>query len=331
MLSFYSPWWLFALLLIPLYLYYELKIKSKSKAQIPFSRYSVLVRLKPKHSIWKYAYPALKALIILCLVLAIARPRFGKGKEDIQGEGVDIVIALDVSGSMLAVDFMPENRLGAAKKVAKEFIQQREHDRIGLVTFSEYALTRCPLTHDHDALLNLLSQVEVNQEASSTAIGMGLATAVARLRNSSAKSKVIILITDGVNNTGEIDPFSAAGLAKTFGIKVYPVGVGSNGMVDFPVQDPVFGTRYQKVMIEMDMDTLNKIAATTGTGQAALATSTQQLTEILTNIDKLEKSRYKIRYYYDYKEIFPFFLWLALLLLLTELVFKLVLVRIMPE
>jgi Ca-activated chloride channel family protein len=142
---------------------------------------------------------------------------------------------------------------------------------------------------------------------------------------------VIILITDGVNNTGEIDPFSAAGLAKTFGIKVYPVGVGSNGMVDFPVQDPVFGTRYQKVMIEMDMDTLNKIAATTGTGQAALATSTQQLTEILTNIDKLEKSRYKIRYYYDYKEIFPFFLWLALLLLLTELVFKLVLVRIMPE
>ena len=331
MLSFYSPWWLLGLILIPLYLYYELKIKSKQKTQIPFSRYSVLMRLKPKHSLWKYLYPALKALLIFCLVMAIARPRFGKGREDISGEGVDIVIALDVSGSMLAVDFMPENRLGAAKKVAKEFIQQREHDRIGLVTFSEYALTRCPLTHDHSALMQLLTQVDVNKEASSTAIGLGLATAVARLRNSSAKSKVIILITDGVNNTGEVDPFSAAEMAKTFGIKVYPVGVGSNGMVDFPVQDPVFGTRYQKVMIEMDMNTLNKIASSTGTGQAALATSTEQLTSILENIDKLERSRYKIRYYYDYKEIFPIFLWLALLLILLELAFKLLFIRILPE
>jgi len=330
-LDFYSPWWLLGLVLVPLFLYYELKFKGKKRMQLPFSRFSLLSRFKPRYSVWKYLYPALRALVILCLVIAIARPRFGKGREDIQGEGVDIVIALDVSGSMLAVDFMPENRLGASKKVAKEFILQRERDRIGLVSFSEYALTRCPLTHDHGSLTQLLSQVEVNKEASSTAIGLGLATAVARLRNSTTKSKVIILITDGVNNTGEVDPFSAVEMAKTFGIKVYPVGVGSNGMVDFPVSDPIFGTRYQKVLIEMDMETLNKIAATTGTNQAALATSTQQLKAILDNIDKLEKSRYKIRYYYDYKEIFPFFLWLALCLMLIELTLKLALVRIMPE
>ncbi len=330
-LDFYSPWWLLALLLVPLYLYYELKYKSRKRMQIPFSRFTLLNKFKPRYSIWKYLYPVLRALIIICLVIAVARPRFGKGREDIQGEGVDIVIALDVSGSMLAVDFMPENRLGAAKKVAKEFILQREHDRIGLVSFSEYALTRCPLTHDHSSLTQLLSQIEVNIEASSTAIGLGLATAVARLRNSSAKSKVIILITDGVSNSGEVDPFSAAEMAKTFGIKVYPVGVGSNGMVDYPVTDPIFGTRYQKVLIEMDMNTLNKIAATTGTGEAALATNTQQLKAILDNIDKLEKSRYKIRYYYDYKEVFPFFLWAAFFLLMLELTLKLAMVRILPE
>ncbi len=331
MIDFHSPLWLLGLILIPLYLVYEFKYKTRKRILIPFSRFSLINRLKPKFTIWKYLYPVLRAAIILCLVLALARPRFGHGREDIQGEGVDIIIALDVSGSMLAVDFVPENRLGAARKVAKEFIEQRQHDRIGLVTFSEYALTRCPLTHDHAALTELLSQVEVNKEASSTAIGMGLATAVARLRNSSAKSKVIILITDGVNNTGEVDPFSAAEMAKTFDIKVYPVGVGSNGLVDFPVTDPIFGTRYQKVLIEMDMKTLNKIASTTGTGEAALAISTAQLKAVMDNIDELEKSLYKIRYYYDYNEMFSIFLWIALVLLLIELSFKLILVRILPE
>jgi Ca-activated chloride channel family protein len=330
-ISFYSPWWLLALALVPLYLWYELKIKSKKRMQLPFSRFSLLSRLKPRFSIWKYLYLALKAGTILCLVLAIARPRFGKGRQDIQGEGVDIIIALDVSGSMLAVDFMPENRLGAAKKVAREFIQQREHDRIGLVTFSEYALTRCPLTHDHDALTGILSQVEVNRDASGTAIGMGLASAVARLRNSSAASKVIILITDGANNSGEIDPMTAAEMAKAFDIRVYPIGVGSTGLVDFPVSDPIFGVQYHKVLIEMDMPALDRIANLTGTDKAVLATSTEQLKSVMDNIDKLEKSKYKIRYYYDYKEMFPFFLWLAFLMLLAELVLKLVFIRILPE
>lgn len=331
MIDFYSPGWLLGLLLVPLYLYYEYRIKARRRFALPFSRYSLISRMKLGRTVYRYAYPVLRTAVILCLVLAVARPRFGRGREDVQGEGVDIVIALDVSGSMLAVDFMPENRLGAAKKVAKEFIEQRKQDRIGLVTFSEYALTRCPLTHDKGALTELLKQVEVNQEASSTAIGMGIATAVARLRNSTAKSKVIILITDGVNNTGSVDPFTAADMAKTFDIRVYPVGVGSNGLVDFPISDPIFGTRYQKVAIEMDMQALNTIAAKTGTGSAALATSTEQLKAVLNNIDKLEKSRYKISYYYDYKEMFPLFLWLAFLLLAAELCLKLVWVRILPE
>ncbi|MBM4399190.1 MAG: VWA domain-containing protein [Candidatus Cloacimonetes bacterium] len=330
-IDFYSPWWLLGMILVPLYLYYEFVIKENKRFQIPFSRFSLVNRFKQKVSVWRYFFPCLRALILLCLVLAIARPRFGKGREDIQGEGVDIVIALDISGSMLAVDFRPENRLGAAKKVAKEFIQQRQNDRIGLVTFSEYALTRCPLTYDHNALMMLLAQVEVNQEASATAIGMGLATAVARLRSSLAKSKVIILITDGVNNTGEIDPFTAAEMATTFDIKVYPVGVGSQGLVDFPVQDPIFGLRYQKVKIDMDMNALNKIASLTGTAEAALATNTQQLKAVLDKIGQMEKSQYKIRYYYDYKELFPTLLWLALLLLLTELCLRLVWIKVLPE
>ena len=331
MLSFYSPWWLLGLLLIPLFLYYELKIKSKNRIELPFSRFSLVSKFKPRRSVWKYLYPIIRATIILCLVLAIARPRYGKGRQDVQGEGVDIVVAIDVSGSMLAMDFVPENRLGAAKKVAKEFILQRKHDRIGLITFSEYALTRCPLTHDHEALNQILGQVEVNRAASGTAIGMGLATSVARLRNSTAKSKVIILITDGVNNTGEIDPFAAADMAHAFGIKVYPIGVGSNGLVDFPVDDPLFGQRYQKVMIEMDMNALNQIARQTGTGEAALATSTEQLKAIMDKIDSLEKSRYKIRYYYDYSEVFSFFLWIAFLLITAELALKVIFIRILPE
>lgn len=331
MFEFYHPWWLLALILVPLYLFYELKNKEHKKTQLPFSRFTLIQKIRTGFSVWKYLYPVLRAVLLLMLVLAIARPRFGRSVEEIQGEGVDIVIALDVSGSMLAVDFMPENRLGAAKKVAKEFIQQRKSDRIGLVTFSEYAITRCPLTYDHRALLQILDQVEVNRDASATAIGMGLSTAVARLRNSSASSKVIILITDGVNNAGEIDPLTAAEMAAAFNIKVYPVGVGSTGLVDFPVPDPIFGTRYQKVKIDMDMQTLNKIAASTGTEQAAMAVNTQQLKSVLNDVDKLEKSRYKVKLYYDYHESFSLFLWFALLLLTTELVLKLAFVRILPE
>ncbi len=331
MFNFQQPLWLLALLLVPAYLWFEIKLRKDKRHSFAFSRLDVLLQLKPSSFLQKHLHLILRAALILFLVIAIARPRWGKARQDVEGEGVDIVIALDVSGSMLAMDFVPENRLGAAKKVAEEFIRNRENDRIGLVSFSEYALTRCPLTNDHGALINQLEMMQVNREASATAIGMGIAAAVARLRNSTAKSRVIILITDGVNNTGEIDPDAAAELSKTFGIRIYPIGVGSNVPVDFPVSDPIFGTRYQKVLIEMDINTLNRIAAITGTGTAALATNEEQMKAILGKINALEKSHYKIRKFYDYREMFSLFLWLAFLTLGGELLLKLLIIRFMPE
>jgi Ca-activated chloride channel family protein len=250
---------------------------------------------------------------------------------DINTKGVDIVLAVDISGSMLAMDFAPDNRLGAAIKVAQDFVTRRPNDRFALVAFSEYALTQIPITFDHNAMLNSLQQLKVNEKASGTAIGMGLAKAVARLKDSKAKSRLVILITDGVNNTGEIDPLSAAQMASQLGIKVYPIGVGSGGMVPFPFIDPLFGTRYINTLIELDMDTLNKIAATTGTGKAALATDANSLSNIMLQIDKQEKTTFKAQYSYKFSERFMPFLWLAFLLLLTEILLKTYFLPILPE
>jgi Ca-activated chloride channel homolog len=318
MLEILHPWLLLGLLIIPAYLYYEWKIGFKRRIFLPFSRLSMIRKIAKKENLWKYIQIVLNCLIILSLVLSLVRPRLGFKSSEVQGKGIDIVIALDVSGSMQAVDFKPTNRLEAAKAVARDFITNRQNDRIGLVVFSEYALTQCPLTLDYNILLQLLDNIKINQDASSTAIGMGLATAVARLKNSEAKSKVIILITDGMNNTGEIDPFTAADLAKTYNIRVYPIGVGSKGMVDFPVDDPNFGRRYVKVQIDMDMATLDHIASITGTGHASLATNTNELGEIVKNIDTLEKTKYKVNNYYSYREMFSYLLGLAMLLMLIQ-------------
>jgi len=259
------------------------------------------------------------------------RPRWGEDIRDLKNKGVDIVIAMDISGSMLAVDFRPDNRLVAAKKVAKAFIEKRPDDRFGLVGFSEYAITQCPVTFDHKSVLDQLDKLEVNEEASATAIGMGLAKAVARLQNSVAKSKIIILITDGVSNTGEIDPISAAEMAAKLGIKVYPVGVGSTGYVDFPVKDPFFGIRYQKVLIELDMESLDRIAGITGTGKAALASHSKQLTEIMDYIDRLEKTTFQSKVRYLWKEQFPLLLWIAFALLLLEILLRSLVNPMLPE
>jgi Ca-activated chloride channel family protein len=250
-------------------------------------------------------------------------------KQRIKGRGIDILLAIDISGSMKAVDFQPTNRLEAAKKVAAEFIDKRVNDRIGVIIFSDNAFTQCPLTLDYNILMNLLEKIQINEEPSGTAIGMGLATAVARLKDSEAKSKVIILITDGRNNTGEIDPFTAAELAQTFGIKVYPVGVGSKGEVDYPY-NTVFGVRYKKVKIDIDMDALNKIAEITGTERARLAQNTGELEAIIDYIDELEKSEIEIQNYYQYKEMFWYFLLVGLILLILRLFSGLVVFREIP-
>ncbi len=320
MFEFLNPYWFLALLIIPAYIIWEIVYVRKQKSRIPFSKLSLLKKASGYQSFMQYVPLLLRVLTILFLVIALTRPRLGKQNVEIEGQGIDIVLAIDVSGSMMAVDFKPKNRLEAAKTVADEFIDERKNDRIGLVVFSEYAVTQCPLTLDYNILKNLLKDIEINQESSTTAIGMGLATAVNRLHKSKAKSKVVILITDGKNNAGKIDPYGAAELAKTYGIRVYPIAVGSNGLVDFPNNRG----GYSKVKIEMDLPTLNQIAKITGTQKAALARNTEQLKSVIQEIDRLEKSKFKMNKYTTWKELFPIWLALALLSLITELLYRFV-------
>ncbi len=331
MLRFGHPWLLLTLFTVPVYLYWELKIAAKRNKGLIHSRVKLLANLVTGRFPYRYLYPALRSFVLLFLCLAIAQPRWGTKTRDLSRKGVDIVLAIDISGSMLAMDFAPQNRLGAAVSVAKEFVGKRPNDRFALVAFSEYALTQIPLTFDQQSVVNSLEKLSVNEEASATAIGMGLAKAVARLKDSTAKSKIIILITDGVSNTGEIDPLSAARMAAELGIRVYPIGVGREGMVPFPYHDPLFGTRFINTFIELDMQTLNQIATTTGTGKAALAGNAESLSRIMSQIDRLEKTEYKATYRYNYSEQFMPFLWLAFMLLLLELLLKAYFLPVLPE
>jgi len=331
MLKFAHPWWLLALLLIPLYWLWQTRWQNARKTRLPFTRLNLLREVAGENKFWRYLFPVLRALTLLCLILALAQPRWGRGTRDITQKGVDIVLAVDISGSMLALDFAPQNRLAAAVKVARDFISKRPNDRFGLVAFSEYALTQSPLTYDHISMLEQLSRLEVNQTASATAIGLGLAKAVARLKDSNAKSKVVILITDGVSNTGEIDPETAARMASSFKIKVYPIGVGTNGFVDFPITDPRFGTFYSKTFVELDMETLNRVAQITGTGKAAQASDSDQLQQIMDNIDTLETTEYKAKVRYIWTEQFMPLLWAAFALLLLELILRLLVMPVLPE
>jgi Ca-activated chloride channel family protein len=312
--------WLFTLL-IP-YILYELFIKDKHRIKIIFPGTEKLSELSKGNSIMLYVPMIVRLIIISLMILALARPRMVDKKKLITGKGIDIILTIDVSGSMQAIDFRPKNRLESAKNVAKQFIENRKNDRIGLVTFAEYAFTQCPLTLDYNILMNILDNVKIDEEASGTAIGMGLATAVARLKDSKAKSKVIILITDGRNNTGEVDPFSAAQYAKTYGIKVYAIGVGKEGYADFPIKT-AFGTvQYRKIKSDLDMKTLNKIAAITGTKRAYRARNTKELENIMKEIDRMEKSKIEIKNYYEYKEIFWNFLLAAFILMLIDFLFR---------
>lgn len=331
MLRFAQPLFLLLLLLIPAYLYLDLHLRKTKKLALPNSRLRLLLQLSGQKRLWAYFYPALRSLILLSLILALARPQWGIASRDFRKKGVDIAIALDVSGSMLALDFLPQNRLGAAVKVAKDFVSRRPNDRFALVAFSEYAVTCSPLSYDHAAVMANLDHLEVNMQASGTAIGMGLAKAVARLKDSDAKSRIVILITDGVNNTGEIDPISAARMAKALGIKVYPIGVGSGGMVPFPYPDPFFGTRNIPTLIELDMQTLDRIAEITHTGKAAKAEDATQLREIMKELDALERTQISAKINYRWDERFPIFLMLALILIGLEILCKSYILPVLPE
>ena len=261
----------------------------------------------------------LRLLSVAFLILALARPQSALSWQNTTTEGIDIMIASDISGSMLAEDFQP-NRLEAGKNIAIDFIKNRPDDRIGLVIFSGESFTQCPLTIDHDVLINLYKDIKNGMIDDGTAIGMGLATAVNRLKDSEAKSKVIILLTDGSNNMGSISPVTAAEIAKQFGIRVYTVGIGTHGFAPYPVQTP-YGIQYQRIPVDVDEGTLAKIADITG-GKYFRATDNETLKHIYEQIDKLEKAKIDVTQYHKKTEMFLPFALIALFFLLTEFVIK---------
>lgn len=259
----------------------------------------------------------IRLVAITLVIVAVARPRAVLDLSETKVNVVDIVLILDISSSMRAEDFKP-NRLEAAKKTALKFIRGREGDRIGLLVFAAESYIQCPLTIDYDVLESLLSQVTIVDEAhDGTAIGMAIAHGINRLRGSSAEGKVMVLLSDGSNNAGELDPITAAGFAKDYGIKIHSIGVGSNGKAPYPMDDPVFGRRYVYVDVDMDEATLQRIADET-TGRYFRATDEERLAEVYEEIDRLERSEIAIKQYRAYNELFAWFLFSAVLLAIGE-------------
>ena len=277
------------------------------------------------HTMW--LPEVLRMLVVIACVLALSKPQSSNSRSEVQTEGIDIVMAVDVSSSMLAKDFKPD-RLEACKKVGMQFVRERPQDRVGLVIYSAEAYTQCPLTTDHDVLLNLFGKIELGNMDDGTAIGDGLGTAINRLRRSEAKSKVIILLTDGVNNTGSLDPLSAAEIAKDLGIRIYTIGCGTMGMAPYPMKTP-FGIQYVNVPVEIDEQLLQEVAKI-GDGRYFRATDNRKLEQIYKEIDKMEKSRIDVVTYRRSQAHFQPFVLAGLILLLLEMVSRLTIYRKLP-
>ncbi len=264
----------------------------------------------------------LRMVALVLIVLCIARPRSSSQVEKIDTEGIDIVFAMDVSTSMLARDFTPD-RINAAKDIAIEFISQRPSDRMGIVVFAGESYTQCPLTTDRATLINLMKEIQTDLIEDGTAIGNGLATAVARLTTSDAPSRVIILLTDGVNNRGEVTPLTAAQIAQTYGVRVYTIGIGANGVAPYPVVTP-WGVEMRNIPVEIDEDLLKEIASETG-GRYFRATDNTKLSEIYAEINQMEKAKTSIDSFPVYKELYQnFAVWALACLLLSALLVLLV-------
>ncbi len=268
---------------------------------------------------------ALKMVGLALIITALARPQSSSSWQDITTEGIDIVLAVDISGSMLAEDFDP-NRLEAAKSVAVEFIEARPNDRIGLVVYSGESFTQCPLTTDHAVLKNLFFKIKNGMIEDGTAIGLGLSNAVNRLKDSDSKSKVVILLTDGINNRGSIPPITAAEIAKAFDVRVYTIGMGSFGSAPMPFQSPFGGTHYQNVEVKIDETTLKEIADLTG-GKYFRATDNNKLGDIYAEIDRMEKSKIEVTEYRKKKEEFAPWLLIGLALLLLDFIVRKTFIR----
>ena len=269
----------------------------------------------------------LRTFALVMVVLAIARPRSSEEFSKVDTEGIDIVMAMDVSTSMLARDLTPD-RINASKDIAIEFISQRPSDRMGIVVFAGESFTQCPLTTDRATLINLMKEVQTDLIEDGTAIGNGLATAVARLKDSDAKSRVVILLTDGVNNSGEVSPQTAAEIAKTYGVRVYTIGVGKEGMAPYPVMTP-WGVQVQNMKVEIDEKLLKEVAESTG-GRYFRATDNTKLAEIYSEINKMEKAKTTVDSFPVYEELFGSFAVWALLALLLELFLNWFVIRRLP-
>lgn len=278
-------------------------------------------------SVVRHIPMVLRLFALVMIVIALARPRSSEELSKIDTEGIDIALAMDVSTSMLARDLTPD-RISASKDIAIEFISQRPSDRMGIVVFAGESFTQCPLTTDRATLINLMKEVQTGVIEDGTAIGNGLATAVARLKDSDAKSRVVILLTDGVNNSGEVSPQMAAEIAKTYGIRVYTIGVGKEGEAPYPVMTP-WGVQVQNMKVEIDEALLKEIAESTG-GRYFRATDNTKLAEIYGEINKMEKARTTVDSFPIYKELFGKYALLALLAILLELVFNWFIIRRLP-
>jgi Ca-activated chloride channel family protein len=331
MFRFAHPFWLLALVLIPLVAL--LHWKRERPATLHYSDLRLMhglpqsVRLR-----LRWIPPALRLTALALLVVGIARPQTGRALEVIRGEGVDIVMALDISGSMGALDFEPQNRLGAAKQMIDEFVTRRRYDRIGLVVFAQEAFSQSPPTFDYSVLRQLLAEIDLAPELGlddGTAIGLGLAQAATMIKDRDAPGRIIILLTDGVNNAGRIDPITAAHAAAALGIKVYTIGAARPGQVPVPVDDPFFGRTTRLVESEIDEETLQKIADETG-GLYFRATDTAGLQRIYDEINQLEKSEVEVQVFTRYRELAAWFLLPALGLVVLEFLLRHTALRSLP-
>ena len=324
-ITFAHPDFLYGLIAVPLAILWYVFRHNKQQAFLQFSDTSLFSGYGKSWKVYfRHSLFALRWLAISLLIVSLARPQTSSSKQNMTIEGIDIVLSLDVSGSMLARDLKPD-RLEASKEVAAEFIQNRPNDRIGLVIFSGETFTQVPLTTDHSVLRNMFKDIKSGMIEDGTAIGDGLATAVSRLRDSKAISKVVILLTDGVNNAGSVDPMTAAEIAKVFGIRVYTIGVGSYGTAPYPVQTP-FGIQLRDMKVEIDEALLQNIAKQTD-GRYFRATSNQKLEDVYKEIDQLERSKIDVtEFKRKHEEFFPLAI-LALTLLLLEFLLRQTLLR----
>ena len=327
-ISFAHPNLLYLLIIVPIFIFWYIFKQSDSRASLqmstlmPFAKAPVSLRVYLRHLPFALRMAALSLIIIV-----LGRPQSFNVTQNIETEGIDIMIALDISSSMLAQDFKP-NRLEAAKDIAIQFVSGRRNDRLGLVIFAGESFTLCPLTTDLRTVANQFKEIKLGLIEDGTAIGVGLATAVARIKDSDAASKVVILLTDGVNNQGEIAPLTAAEITKTYGIRVYTVGIGTQGTAPYPVQTP-FGTRMQDMKVEIDEDVLTEIAEITG-GKYFRATDDKGLIKIYEQIDQLEKTKFEVIETTKKKEEFIRYALLALILLGADMVLKSTLFRSIP-